>query len=605
MLKFSLSEHYNNLKICINFKKQKHISDIIKYFNNHEKLFLFLIIFIVYTINFRSIPASDTIPASFLPFSILENHNLYMDRYSAIFIQESTPSFFVEIKGHYLSLFPIVTPLLVTPLYIITYTLLKLINYPIDVFNPGFLLIVTIMEKLSASIIATLSSIFVFSSLKELTNRRIALIGAIIFAFATNTWTISSQALWQHGMSELLLSMIIYFVIINEKKEENKNISYLGLLSGLFIYNRPPDSILLLPVLIYILSINKFKIIRYFSFMFAASTPFLLYNFYFFGNLFGGYNSNFDVLALNSETWLHFIGLLISPNRGLFVYSPILVLAIFGYFKISKIVNKRIKSFLFIFGLSIILNILVYSSFWHWWGGWSYGPRFLTGMLPILIIFSGLYLDNHINYNNKKKMISISIGLILISWSIFVQIVGAFYYPNGGWDDNPNLIQHPERLWDWKDTQIMRTFNDGMIGTRNPLKDLYFIWETRKYKNIINNGNITKGWYALERWSDTQIWMKNNGTINIYSNINKTIFLNFKAMSFYKPRVLQVYLNNELVSQMNFSSQEVVIKLNSKEGENKIRFYAPSGCQRPADIPELDNKDQRCLSFLFQDITII
>ena len=124
--------------------------------------------------------------------------------------------FLAKTKDHFLSFYPIVTPILITPLYVLPYLILKLASYPIDLFHTGFFLIAHIMEKLAASSIASLSVIFVFLSLKELVNGKIAAIVAMIFAFATNTWTISSQGLWQHGLVELLLAMSIYLVLITK-----------------------------------------------------------------------------------------------------------------------------------------------------------------------------------------------------------------------------------------------------------------------------------------------------------------------------------------------------------------------------------------------------
>ena len=586
------------------------IGRIIQFIFLHEKLTIFTILFIIYNINCGSTPSGDSIPASLLPFSILENHNVYLDQFISYFQAFDFPYFVIEEKGHYLSLFPIVTPVLVTPLYIIPYILLKLINYPMDMFNPGFFLIVLMMEKLSASTVVAFSGVFVYLSLKELINRKIAWIGTFIFAFATNTRAIGSQALWQHGMVELLLSMMIYLVIINEKKNSNLNIIYLGVLSGLFIFNRPPDSVLLLPILYYISS-NKLKIASYFSSMFIVSAPFLLYNFYFFGNLFGGYNHNLDVLTFSSKTLINFIGLLFSPNRGLFIYTPILVLSLFEYLNTTKIKSKRFRNFLFLCGFSILLNVLVYSTFdTHWWAGWSYGPRFLTGMLPILIIFLGLYLDNYTNLVNRninhKKVISFGLILILLLISIFVQIIGVFYYPNGSWDADPNIDLHPERLWYWNDSQIIRTFQ---AGPKMPslLANINLIWTSKNIKDITSNGiQLGTAWHGLEFWNDVpNRWMGNNGTIKIYSPTEKDATIDFNIQPFYKQRTLQVYVNDELAHQSTISSQQQLsLKIHLKEGDNIIKFYIPDGCQRPADIPELNNADTRCLSFAFQNITL-
>ncbi|MEI6104278.1 MAG: glycosyltransferase family 39 protein [Methanothrix sp.] len=333
---------------------------------------------------------------------------------------------------------------------------------------------VSIMEKLAASFIAALSGIFVFLSLKELINRKTALIGTMIFALATNTWTVSSQGLWQHGLVELILALSIYLVLLNEKHRSDKIIISLGILSGLFFLNRPVDIILLIPLLYYILNFKDRRIVYYFGSMALSGGPFLIYNYYYYGNPFGGNSILLSGFSLNSNNIISFAGLLISPSRGLFVYTPILILSVLGYLKTLQIENKNIRYLLMLFGGSILLSLLVYSSFSCWWAGGSYGPRFLTGMLPALAMFLGLYIkDISFNIKTRKNLLKVCIISISLLWSIFAQLVGAFYYPNGNWDGSPS--DNGDRLWDYNDTQIGRTFNAGIIYPHNPLNDIRFI----------------------------------------------------------------------------------------------------------------------------------
>ena len=286
------------------------IKSLIGFIRRHEILFLFCLVYFIYNINGRTMGSGDTVPASLLPFSILENHNLYLDQFSYYFETNFERAYWVmEVDGHYLSVYPIVTPVLVTPLYILPFLLMKLIHIPVDMFHPGFALIVPIMEKLSASLIATISTIFVFLSIKELINRRVAIIVTLIYAFATNTWTISSQGLWQHGLVELFLAMSIYLVLINEKRASDKIIMSLGIISGLFVFNRPVDSILLIPIIYYIFGLRDRRIAYYLCAMFISGVPFLLYNLHYFGNLFGGMNFLLaylmDDLDLSCRSWVY------------------------------------------------------------------------------------------------------------------------------------------------------------------------------------------------------------------------------------------------------------------------------------------------------------
>jgi hypothetical protein len=133
-----------------------------------------------------------------------------------------------------------------------------------------------------------------------------------------------------------------------------------------------------------------------------------------------------------------------------------------------KNMNRMINKFLLNFGYVILIQILIYSTFSYWHGLASYGPRFLTDILPVLVIFLGIYLD-HSDFAmaNKRNWFIIGVLSVLLVWSIFVQVVGTFYYPNGGWEGD--LRNHEgklyanldEKLWDWKDTQITRSFNAG------------------------------------------------------------------------------------------------------------------------------------------------
>ena len=105
---------------------------------------------------------------------------------------------------------------------------------------------------------------------------------------------------------------------------------------------------------------------------------------------------------------------------------------------------------------------------------------------------------------------------------------------------------------------------------------------------MIYKGKIlfTKGWYGIENWrSTTSQWVSNNATILMNSEKNMSINLSFDIMSFYKPRNLDVYLNDKLIYeqqvQTNFSHVNTQTQLNN--GTNIIRFYTKDGCKRPYD----------------------
>jgi uncharacterized membrane protein len=141
------------------------------------------------------------------------------------------------------------------------------------------------------------------------------------------------------------------------------------------------------------------------------------------------------------------------------------------------------------------------------------------------------------------------------------------------------------------------------LGSAAYPKNDIFINDMKDSTKII----MTNNWHGFENWHNTPTrWMSNNATIFIYSPENRDSNLSFNVLSFYKQRTLQNYLNDDLINKQNVPTSfvEVEIPVKLKEGENILKFYTPDGCQRPCDIPELKNKDPRCLSLAFQNIML-
>src|SRR5256714_6720206 len=106
------------------------------------------------------------------------------------------------------SLYPLVTPLLVAPLYVPAVMWLNTHGWE----QPNIDRVAELMEKLSASLLASIASVLMYLVLRR-EGIRWSLPLAVVFAFGTNTWMISSQALWQHGTGELLITLALLLVL--------------------------------------------------------------------------------------------------------------------------------------------------------------------------------------------------------------------------------------------------------------------------------------------------------------------------------------------------------------------------------------------------------
>jgi hypothetical protein len=119
--------------------------------------------------------------------------------------------------------------------------------------------------------------------------------------------------------------------------------------------------------------------------------------------------------------------------------------------------------------------------------------------------------------------------------------------------------------------------------------------------------SLDSGWSDPESWGGIPTrWMTDKANILIYSPVNQTVTLSLNASSFYRPRTLEIIspgvLSEEIMVPMYFIAVKTQVRLDA--GENSIRFQVPDGCVKPVSLPELNNKDPRCLSLAIQNITI-
>lgn len=424
----------------------------------YDYLLLFIGVYLVYNTVSRMTMSGDTNPAAFLPLALLLHQTVFFDAFVGAGLGPNVAYAFPLVNGHYVSLFPIVTPVLITPVYLLSYVLYSLLAVPFDSSA------IMVLAKTAASVIAALSCVFVYLAGKELFSRKIALATALIYAFATSTWAVSSQALWQHGTVELLLIAMLYLILRNEREPSKTLLIALGLLSGLFVFNRPPDSILLIPVVGYVIWYERKHLPLYAVSAAVTGLPFLVYNLSIFGNMFGGYQENLGLFAFGIGSAGNFAGLLLSPNIGLLVFSPVLLLAVAGYLKLNTLPEGHFRQVLVLFGPVFLLQVLVYSFFGRWDSSvaYSYGQRFLTGAVPVLALYTGIVLNQVCSPDQPgpSRHGARAAIVLLVAASVIIQAIGVFFYPL-----YPDRSTSETRNWDWDHPIILESFWYGISHT--------------------------------------------------------------------------------------------------------------------------------------------
>jgi hypothetical protein len=407
----------------------------------------------VYNLNFRRIASGDTAGASLLPFTVWLDGSVAADRFYPYLAQHAPAQargFFVK-DGHAYSAYPITVPLLLTPLYAPAALLVRFAAWD----TGRIVVLAAIMEKLSASLIAALSVVFFYSLARRLASSKRAMVVTLAYAFATETWTISSQALWQHGASELAVIAGLIFLARSWEAPERRGLLVLAGLSGALAAAIRPTNVLFLAAMctgLLVARRGRGGLVPFFAFPVAAGAALAAYNLHIFGRITGGYGVDFD-----GPFWRGFTGLVASPGRGLIVYTPIAVFSLLGAVLWLRNRGLSPSPVYLVSALFSVAEVVLVSKWRIWWGGHCYGPRLLTDIVPCLMVLILPAMDRI----SRSAVLRLLFGLTLLAAS-FIQAVGAFCYPNSHWDEAPVAIgERPRRLWDWRDSPISRSLSAG------------------------------------------------------------------------------------------------------------------------------------------------
>jgi hypothetical protein len=104
------------------------------------------------------------------------------------------------------------------------------------------------------------------------------------------------------------------------------------------------------------------------------------------------------------------INVLISFRKGWFIYTPLMVVAILGFF----ILYKDLKTLFWPLFLFVVVNIYVISSWWCWWYGGSYGHRAFIESYVVMVFPLAAILQHFIQSGGMKRIAVYVFSLILV-----------------------------------------------------------------------------------------------------------------------------------------------------------------------------------------------
>lgn len=406
----------------------------------------------VYCTNLRVLGSGDSLPTRVLPFSILREGNLDLNEFTWDRMRSGRLPYYLRGTGsHLFSVSPIVTPIAVTPLYVAPAWLLSHYEIPYDDVRAR--VVIVVMERLSAAILTALSALVVFLTLDHLVSRRWAIALTLIYGLGTSAWSISSQALWPHALAALALSVLCWVFLTPGRGALSFVVA--GLAAALAVGNRPPMIVFAaLAALATWRRGNRAHLAAFAVLPALGGAALLAYNLSVFQTVAGGY---MRLNQFSATVFEGIAGLLVSPNRGLFIYTPVMLFAFWGAVRVWR---DGAPEWMRLLVIGLAAHVVIYGAFGEWWAGYTFGPRYFCDVLPALTLFLAYGLVPY-----WRRPTWHAIAAVLIAYGVAVQAIGV-YFADDDWNRTPvPLERQPRRVWNWSDLQITRAMASDFKGT--------------------------------------------------------------------------------------------------------------------------------------------
>lgn len=529
---------------------------------------LFVVLFMVYIADGGFLVVADTMPGLLLPFQIMEHGAISFEAQEIPFglswklgdAQHHTPVELLAVDDETAAL---EREGLLRPGEP-SYAYSQSVRYPnrfVSTFGPGtgitvlpaFLVSRAVFGaspddwpslyytgKASASLIVALTVAVTYLTAAQLVPRRAALLTAVCLGLGTALWSSCTQFLMQQGPCALFVAVAAHGFL--RRGEGSHWMFVCGFAMGMATVCRPTWAVATAALGIYLVIYDRRSLAAYVLGGLPTALAFLAYNMHYFEHplAFGQLDKKAEISRVSPSQVAYFstpllvgaAGILLSPSRGLLVFSPFLAFAAWGALRAYR--DERFRP-LFPLLLSILAIWPLEFKFFDWWGGFSYGSRHLSDSLPILILFVLPVMEDILRVRALG-----AIYALLLAWSVALQVLGVAAYDSQGWNNRRGIVARdaqgdivatfvepldsamaqrlqaagrrleevemdidlPEfrhRLWSFKDSQIVFLItNFAECRNRKKVNQFYSMCD-RRTRRVATHQALAEGWRRLGR----------------------------------------------------------------------------------------------------------
>lgn len=473
---------------------------------------------------------SDPMGSLLVSESILSNGSIKLDSFEASALKKYTYRI-TQKNGHSYYYFPIGTSLVAIPFVALANAV------GLDMLSDE-----SITQMAIVAVCSVLIILFLYLISRRFFSNSESIFLAALFWFGTSLSSAAGTALWSHDFAVLFALSGIYGALLIIEKAP---LAWLLTGASIFLaYLCRPTMALFGVIAMIFIAINDFKAaLRTLMLLLALLFSFVAVSYYEFGQVLPDYYLPQRLSGGHFSEAIY--GNLLSPARGLLVFSPFFLLLALGFWSKSSAKIQIPKSLLAFGVVWPLLHLVVISRFPHWWAGHSFGPRLMTDVIPglyVCFLFSWVVIRSS-PFWTKLLFTSLAIA------SIYINTIQGLYNPlTQVWNGYPNVDEHPEVLFDWRHPQFL--YGAAMHEDRllqYSLKTLPRLHAGQAI-NHVSQDVVYLGWSSpeeLHRWSsghESKIVLK----LSCSSALMGKLSLKFGTLG---RQQIGIYINDNLVYQ--------------------------------------------------------
>jgi len=272
--------------------------------------------------------------------------------------------------------------------------------------------------KLAASLFAAASAALLFLTCRCYLPPGRSLVLAALYGLGTCVWSMSSQTLWQHASNAFFIALATLFLVAGRNGTRVGYAAFCGAALGAATACRPTSLAYLVAIAVYWLIVKRRAALAFVAGALPFGVVLAAYNWYYLGSPLR--STQAETATFAGSFWEGIAGLLVSPSRGLFVFSPFLLASVWGAVVVWRQARYAVLRPLTV---AVALVVGVHAKWSVWWGGDCYGYRIIadlaTTLVLLLVPVAGWILE---------RRARTALFAAACAFSILLQAIGAFAY---------------------------------------------------------------------------------------------------------------------------------------------------------------------------------